>query len=925
MTRWKLMILLSLMIALVLFAKTLMSQGDYQVEYAAEFSIADLAFDRLVEYDVVTLNDASFLSDLGKPMLPSRELRIALPPGMTVTKVYVADKESKDVPGEYNIFPAQPPREIGLSDPDMDFIEPDKEVYSSAQVYPPDLAQFVHQSDLAGQGIAHVLVFPLQYIPNEKRLTLYTSMTLVIEGTGGYRYGDFLSPNISQKSRKVYELMLKDMVHNPEAVFLSTPLRSGSPGALLDGSFDHVIITSASYASAFQPLVDWHTKKGVSDTVVDKDWIYGAYSGEDDQEKIRNFIIDAHSSWGSIYFLLAGESSIIPFRYRNYYEGDTPSDQYYSDYDDDWTNEVFVGRVSVANTSEIDLFVNKVLKYEKDPPRTDYPLDVLLIGMDLDECTFTENLKNNIDYYVPSQFNVTKVYDSHSGNHRDSVVYYLNAGQNLVNHSDHSYITYMGTGDRNHGLGLYNSTVDGLVNDGQLSVVVSLGCHPNHMDYSDCIAEHFVIYNPNQAAVAFTGNTRSGWYYVCNPVSLSGVLDREWWRGLFSRGKYNLGQTLADSKHNFSHSGGVERECEWTFNLLGEPEMPIWTDEPDSFAVTFPPVLPMGTSSYLVHVEDSTTHSPVYQAYVCLWKGDEVYSRGYTDASGDVVLSPSPSTYGTMYVTVTKHNYLPYEGEATVAGPLAATFPATAVEENTATVHGYLENDGGLETTCWLMWDTDSGEPYANSESLGVMTSGSAFNKDLTGLVAGELYYFQAKASNLAGWASGEELTFLTKPLAPTGLTADAIRCSTIYLTWSKPESADSVIIERNGSSVWAMGEGTEIYRDIGAEFQDSGLEALTHYYYQAWSYCAEGDLEQYSDEYASADTVTPFMRGDPDADKEIGIVDVVYLINYLFKTGSPPNPFESGDVNCDSDVGIVDVVYLINYLFDGGPPPCET
>lgn len=925
MTKSRSTILLLIVLCLVVFPEALTSQSGYQVRYTAEFSLADFSFDKLREYDVVTLRDGDFLSDLAKPMLPSKELRIALPADMAVTSVYVTDAKSKQIPGQYSIFPAQPPRKIGLSGEDIDFVQPDNETYSSARAYPSRLVEFVHQSDLAGQGIAHVLIRPLEYIPYEKRLTLYTSMTLVIEGESGYRCGDYLSPNISQKSRKVYQRMLKDMVHNPEAVELATPLRSGSPGLLLDGFFDHVIITSASYASAFQPLVDWHTKKGVKDTVVDKDWIYANYSGADNQEKIRNFVMDAHSSWGATYLLLAGENSIVPFKYRDYYDGDTPSDQYYSDYDDDWTNEVFVGRATVGNTTEINTFVNKVLKYEKDPPRTDYPLDVLLVGMDLDECTSTENLKNAIDGYIPAQFNVTKVYDSHGGNHRDSVVYYLNAGQNLVNHSDHSYITFMGTGDRNHSWGIVNSTVDALSNNDQMSIVVSLGCHPNHMDYSDCIAEHFVIYNPNQAGVAFTGNTRSGWYYVCSPISLSGVLDREWWRGLFSRDKYNLGQTLADSKHHFSHSGSVEKECEWTFNLLGEPEMPIWTDEPDSLAVTFPPVLPMGTSSFLVHVEDSTSHGPLYQAYVCLWKGDEVYSRGYTNTNGDVILNPSPVTHGEMYVTVTKHNYIPYEGEATVAGPIAATYPATSVEESTANLRGYLESDGGLETTCWLMWDPDSGEPYANSESLGVMTSGSEFGKELTGFTEGELYYFTAKAKNLAGWASGEELTFLTKPLAPGDLTAEATRCSTIYLTWNKPASADSIIIERNGSSVWAMGEGTGIYRDTGAEFEDSGLQALTHYYYQAWSYCTEGDLERYSDEYASTDAVTPFMRGDANADREVGLSDIVYLINYMFNSGPAPDPLEAGDTNCDEEMGLTDIVYLINYLFNGGPSPCET
>jgi len=64
--------------------------------------------------------------------------------------------------------------------------------------------------------------------------------------------------------------------------------------------------------------------------------------------------------------------------------------------------------------------------------------------------------------------------------------------------------------------------------------------------------------------------------------------------------------------------------------------------------------------------------------------------------------------------------------------------------------------------------------------------------------------------------------------------------------------------------------------------------------------------------------------RGDANADFGISISDVVYLINYLFKSGPPPAPIEAGDVNCDGGVSITDAVYLINCLFKGGPPPCE-
>jgi hypothetical protein len=65
------------------------------------------------------------------------------------------------------------------------------------------------------------------------------------------------------------------------------------------------------------------------------------------------------------------------------------------------------------------------------------------------------------------------------------------------------------------------------------------------------------------------------------------------------------------------------------------------------------------------------------------------------------------------------------------------------------------------------------------------------------------------------------------------------------------------------------------------------------------------------------------YLCGDANEDKVIDAGDVVYLINYLFKSGPAPVPLEAGDVNSDGGVDVGDVVYLINYLFRSGPAPC--
>ena len=64
------------------------------------------------------------------------------------------------------------------------------------------------------------------------------------------------------------------------------------------------------------------------------------------------------------------------------------------------------------------------------------------------------------------------------------------------------------------------------------------------------------------------------------------------------------------------------------------------------------------------------------------------------------------------------------------------------------------------------------------------------------------------------------------------------------------------------------------------------------------------------------------FIRGDANGDGIVNVADVVYLVNYLYRTGDPPAPQEAGDVNCDGIVNVADVVYLVNYLYRGGNPP---
>jgi len=64
---------------------------------------------------------------------------------------------------------------------------------------------------------------------------------------------------------------------------------------------------------------------------------------------------------------------------------------------------------------------------------------------------------------------------------------------------------------------------------------------------------------------------------------------------------------------------------------------------------------------------------------------------------------------------------------------------------------------------------------------------------------------------------------------------------------------------------------------------------------------------------------------GDVTSDGIVDVSDAVYLINYVFGGGNPPDPMALGNANCDGTVDVSDAVWIINYVFVGGNPPCDT
>jgi len=64
------------------------------------------------------------------------------------------------------------------------------------------------------------------------------------------------------------------------------------------------------------------------------------------------------------------------------------------------------------------------------------------------------------------------------------------------------------------------------------------------------------------------------------------------------------------------------------------------------------------------------------------------------------------------------------------------------------------------------------------------------------------------------------------------------------------------------------------------------------------------------------------WLPGDMDHNAEVTAGDILALVSYVLKSGSPPDPLALGNTDGAAHITVADVIYLVNYVFKGGPPP---
>lgn len=721
-------------------------------------------------YDLVSLEGGRWLNRPGEPRLPLVPVRIALPAGCDVVDFAITGADSVILDGDFTIWPSQPPQSLYRDRP-IAFIEPRSQVYNSCDFYPESVAEPVGRGRLRGALVYDVLVYPLRYVPADGRLILYTELELEITYRWQVPMSTGESPgceldvleSLAGETGALWEIEEHKM-HDASVVPLG-----GDP-------VSYLIVTRDSLRQYFEPLKRWKIRKGLPAEIVAVDVIAFTYPGSDIQEKIRNCIDDFHSNCGTEWVLLGGDTEIVPDREARVALSDRqylPCDLYYSDLDGTWNDDgdlywgevpadnidmyadVYVGRAPVSNSGEVQAFVNKVLTYEGRYGNVqDHALDMLFIGEILwgepgnpasEDYTDGGVAKDMIDSeLVPARFSIDKLYESSGNLTYGSVMSLLNQGRNLINILCHGQYKSISMAEDQ----VENADFASLVNDPRYGLMYSTSCMSGGFDQNDCIGEIWTLCQGGGGF--FIGNSRYG--YNCPGFPGEGpsdYYDQSFFETIFVTGFTNLGKAHADAKHEFvaeARADDYMRYIMYGLNLLGDPETRLWTDTPGNLDVACASQIDAGPQTYSVTV--TSGGAPVGGATVCLYKPDEVYCIEETDGTGTVAPLVEPASPGSLFVTVTKVNMLPFVGEALVGDGSPPGVPQNVVAEEDAGPTAQLEwsavHDADLE------WYKIYRNVSPSPESLTVVPACDTTYTD-TDVVDGSTYFYWVSSIDSAG------------------------------------------------------------------------------------------------------------------------------------------------------------------------------
>lgn len=635
----------------------LTNQPQTQLQYTRK-SISEVAFRSTVgslqwreiettsgTFTELFIPDHLHSATIGEPNLPNR-CRLLEVPVNNGFRVEIIRSEYVDysLPAlgiNHPLIPVQPSLSKGTDNPEEIPLVISHGAYLANNFNNQPLVTLTLAGTLRDRTLAHLVIAPVQYNPVAKILRIYTVIEASIT---------FLQPDaaITRQQQQKYHSIYFDRIGR-----LTDTYRDSPDTLITTGPVTYVIVSPPEFRDALQPLVHWKTRKGFS--VIEgytNDPVVGSSLGS-----IKGYLQDLYENPPAGYnppsfILFVGDVAQIPA----WNDNGQPTDLRYCEYTGDNLPEVFYGRFSATNLSQLQPYIDKTLEYEQYlfPDETYLNEDVMVAGYDAGGNGLTYG-NGQINYGTTYYFNTAHNLTSHNylqpepagANYSQQIRDNVSAGVCYANYTAHC--SESGWADPEFSI----NHIAALQNTGKYCLMVGNCCLSSRYN-ANCFAEE-VTRAPGKGAVGYIGASNNSYWNedfwwgcgfkavttnpVYDPLHLGaydvtfhdqGEPTTAWFTTM---GQMFVGGNLAVEQSNSS-----KKLYYWEiYNLMGDPSLSIYYSVPQPVSATLPPVLLVGTNSCTITAEP--------WAYVALSLNDStLLDAGCTDSSGQVTLQYSTLT-----------------------------------------------------------------------------------------------------------------------------------------------------------------------------------------------------------------------------------------------------------------------------------------
>ena len=639
-------------------------------------------------YTTISFGNTMPAGIAGEPMLPYHSVSLLLPPGTAAKDIVLLTGEKVTFDDTFTIYPMQHSRP--LSEGASGTFVINSQVYQSDAAYPATLHGHITTQYMNGYAVAMCSFTPVEYIPETGQISYYKNITVQIGATASEQSVAAMQ-NLRTSSQ--IESRLKALVQNQEAIatYPATDSRSDD--------YQMLIITSSQFAPGFGELAEFYKPRGIKAQVAVTTDIYAQMTGVDNQEKIRNYIIQEYQQHGIEQVTLGGDVEHVP--YRGFYckvqsstvyeDSDIPADLYYAALDGTWNDngnnkwgeigeddllpEIGIGRFSVSNQTEFNALMNKTIQYQQNPVLGELEKP-LLVGewlYDNPETWGSDYLELLIGYHddngyttngIPEDQDIQKLYESEGSWSATALKNKMNQGSSFIHHVGHA--------NSNYTMKFYNSDItnnnfaplDGTTHN--YSLIFSHGCICGAFDDSDCIGEKMITIE--NLAVAVYMNSRYGWFNEGQTEGPAAHLNRELVDAFYDKRESRLGVAYTMARIETApwvtapgqHEEGALRWNFYDCNLLGDAAVSFWSAEPIEISASYQEALPIGVPSISITLTGNGNTEGLNCTFI---KDDQVYGIAQTNAAGtaEIVFDEPITELGEAMIYVAGYNCLLHE------------------------------------------------------------------------------------------------------------------------------------------------------------------------------------------------------------------------------------------------------------------------